>query len=172
MISRGVPSRIKPPSCGKEYLLSLFQEVQNCNVFSKIKESAVLAAKECLATDSTVRTMNAYEFYEGSPLLISHIVRERNRGLIETAKRQFQIDHQGRLYCEICGFDFKKAYGDLGDGFIEAHHVKPISTMREGEKTNIEDLIMLCSNCHSMIHRKTPCVSVEYLKSLRNKTYH
>ena len=155
---------------GKEYLLSLFQEVLSCNSFSKIKESAILAAKACLLTDATVRTMNSDEFYEGSTLLISHIIRERNRELVETAKRRFQDNHQGTLYCEICGFDFNKAYGDLGDGFIEAHHTKPISTMQDGESTKVEDLVMLCSNCHSMIHRKTPCITVEYLRTQYNKT--
>ena len=149
---------------GKEYLLSLFQEILNCNSFSKIKEKAILSATECLLTNATVITMNADEFYEGSPLLVKHFIRERNRNLVDIAKRRFQTTHQGKLYCEICGFDFNATYGELGEGFIEAHHIKPISTMRDGDKTKVEDIVMLCSNCHSMIHRKTPCVTVEYLK--------
>lgn len=154
---------------GKEYLLSLFQEVLSCNNFSKIKESAILAAKACLLTDTTIRTMNVNEFYEGSPSLRSHIIRERNRDLVEKAKRQFQENHQGKLYCEICGFDFNKVYGDFGNGFIEVHHIKPISTMREGETTKDEDLAMLCSNCHSIIHRKQPWLSMSELKAVFRK---
>jgi len=32
----------------------------------------------------------------------------------------------------VCGFDFKKVYGELGDGFIEAHHLLPISQKSAG----------------------------------------
>jgi len=153
---------------GKEYLLSLFEEVLNCNSFSKIKETAILAAKACLLTDTTIRKLNTDEFYEGSPLLRSHIIRERNRELVEKAKRQFQENHQGKLYCEICGFDFNKVYGGLGNGFIEVHHIKPVSSMQEGEKTKLEDLVMLCSNCHSIVHRKQPWLSMPELKAILN----
>lgn len=56
------------------------------------------------------------------------------------------------LVCEVCGFDFEKVYGKLGTGYIEVHHKKPVS---EGERTTDlnDDLVMLCSNCHKMIHR-------------------
>ena len=122
-----------------------------------------------MLTDTTIRTINADEFYEGSPLLRNHIIRERNRDLVETAKRRFQDNHQGKLYCEICGFDFNKVYGDFGNGFIEVHHIKPISTMQEGEKTKVEDLAMLCSNCHSIVHRKQPWLSMSELKAILRK---
>ena len=38
---------------------------------------------------------------------------------------------------------------------MEAHHSKLISEMCEGEQTRIEDLIMICPNCHSMIHGRS-----------------
>ena len=49
--------------------------------------------------------------------------------------------------------NFEQTYGELGKDFIEVHHLHPVS---QGErKVNpIEDLIPLCSNCHSMIHRQ------------------
>ena len=59
--------------------------------------------------------------------------------------------------CFICGFDFEKVYGEDGAGFIEVHHLKPISAY-SGEHLVIptEDLRPLCSNCHSMVHRRRP----------------
>ena len=101
-------------------------------------------------------TQDDESFSEGKKLIKQHIVRERNHALIEKAKRKFKKEHGGRLYCEICGFDFEKVYGELGKEFIEAHHIKPVSSMSSGEKTRVEDLIMVCPNCHSMIHRKKP----------------
>lgn len=103
------------------------------------------------------------EFSEGKYYIKQHLQRERNPRLIYLAKKQFK-DKYGRLYCQVCGFDFAKVYGELGEDFIEAHHIKPVSKMEPNEKTKIEDIVMLCSNCHSMVHRKKPWVSYEALR--------
>lgn len=74
---------------------------------------------------------------------------------------------QGKhLKCEVCGFDFEKVYGQLGAGYIEVHHKKPVS---EGERiTDLDnDLVMLCSNCHRMIHRgRDHMLTVEELRRI------
>lgn len=105
------------------------------------------------------------EFSEGKLLLKKHLYRERNSRLIAEAKKNF-IAKNKHLYCEICGFDFKDKYGDLGKDFIEAHHTKPISSMNDNDKTKIEDIVMVCSNCHSMLHRKKPWLDKDSLKKL------
>ena len=105
------------------------------------------------------------EFSEGKIFLKKHLQRERNVKLIELSKKKF-IEKNGRLYCEVCGFDFAKTYGDLGEKFIEAHHIKPVSQMAENEKTSIDDIVMVCSNCHSMIHRKKPWLTIDKIKSI------
>ncbi|MBQ9432959.1 MAG: HNH endonuclease [Synergistaceae bacterium] len=74
--------------------------------------------------------------------------------------------HGKHLRCEVCGFDFGKAYSELGAGYIEVHHKKPIS---DGERiTNLNEyLVMLCSNCHRMIHRgKDHMITVDELRKL------
>ena len=154
---------------GVRFLISLFQEVLYCSGFSKIKDAAVLAAKEIISFNTMLQIINHEEFSEGKISYVKHIVRERNRGLINAAKAHFQTDHQGKLYCEVCGFDFYKTYGEIGYGFIEVHHTKPISTMQEGEKTRVQDMAILCSNCHSMIHRKKPWITVELLRETVKK---
>ena len=113
-------------------------------------------------------TQDDDEFSEGKQVLKKHIVRERNYSLIASAKKRFK-EKNGSLYCEVCGFNFQKIYGELGDDFIEAHHVKPVSEMKENELTKIEDIVMLCSNCHSMIHRRKPWLNKNELYKLINK---
>jgi 5-methylcytosine-specific restriction protein A len=64
------------------------------------------------------------------------------------------IDHFGPV-CQVCGFDFSSRYGELGRGFIEVHHIVPLSS-GSGEASDIDptiDVVPICSNCHSMIHR-------------------
>ena len=63
----------------------------------------------------------------------------------------------GQLACETCGFDFKAMCGPHGDGYIECHHVIPLHASGE-TKTRLDDLILICSNCHRMIHRRTGVV--------------
>ncbi|UOK56171.1 hypothetical protein MGI18_14135 [Bacillus sp. OVS6] len=59
-------------------------------------------------------------------MLRKHIMRERNPKVINLAKEKFRQENSGRLFCEVCGFDFHKVYGDIGEGFIEGHHTTPI----------------------------------------------
>ena len=72
----------------------------------------------------------------------------------------------GICKCAICGFDFEATYGDIGKGFIHMHHKKPLSEIREAHKTKFEDLILVCPNCHSMLHRANPMLTPEKLKVL------
>ena len=70
--------------------------------------------------------------------------------------------------CVVCGFDFEKIYGNRGKGYIEIHHIRPLSSV--GKESNINpktDLVPICSNCHRMIHRKKDSVlSIDKLKKI------
>lgn len=89
---------------------------------------------------------------EGAVTERVHRIRERDRSLVSTAKRLF-VEKHGRLFCSICQFSFPKTYGELGEDFIEAHHTKPVGERNGATETKVEDLVMVCSNCHRMIHR-------------------
>lgn len=70
--------------------------------------------------------------------------------------------------CMICGFDFEAKYGELGKGYIEVHHIKPLFELDEEVTINPEkDLICVCANCHRMLHRfKSYIVTPEELKQI------
>jgi 5-methylcytosine-specific restriction protein A len=74
---------------------------------------------------------------------------ERNSKLVSEVKKLKEAK------CEACGMDFAKKYGLIGVGYIEAHHLKPVSTL-EKMRTELDpenDFAVLCANCHRMIHR-------------------
>lgn len=106
---------------------------------------------------------------EGRILTRTHLYRERNQSLIAKKKDQVHKAH-GHLTCEVCGFNFTKAYGSRGDGFIECHHTKAVSELKPNEKTKVSELALVCSNCHRMIHRRKPWLSIDALKTLMIKT--
>lgn len=94
--------------------------------------------------------------------------KERNPELRRKCVEYYKQLWGGRIHCICCGFDFGKAYGKLGEGYIEVHHVNPHHTF-EGEHMvdPVQDLIPLCSNCHSMIHRvagQGKCMTLKQLK--------
>lgn len=108
------------------------------------------------------------EAAEGRLLTRKHLARERNRQLVESRRRQ-AMKRYGKLACEVCEFDFAVHYGDRGSGFIECHHTKPVATLVEGHKTHVGDLALVCANCHRIIHRRKPWLSVAELKALMNE---
>ena len=102
---------------------------------------------------------------EGRILTRIHKSRERSRELIEK-KKASALKLHGCLKCEACSFDFKSVYGSRGERFIEAHHIKPVHTLVPGSKTRLEDLVLLCSNCHRMVHVQRPWLTVQELRQL------
>lgn len=91
-------------------------------------------------------------FFEGSVSIRQHKQRERNRKVVREAKRLFK-QKNGHLYCQICGIDFEKTYGSIGKDFIEAHHNMPLAADNKEHEVKAEDFTMVCSNCHSMLHK-------------------
>jgi len=76
------------------------------------------------------------------------------------------VEHYG-YKCTICEFDFAKVYGILGKNFIHAHHIIPLSNIREDYAVNpIQDLRPVCPNCHAMLHRKKNVMSIEELRTV------
>lgn len=80
--------------------------------------------------------------------------------------RQKCIGHWG-CHCSVCGADFSRLYGELGRGFIHVHHLKPIAEIgEEYELDPINDLRPVCPNCHAMIHRSSPVLTIDELHSI------
>jgi 5-methylcytosine-specific restriction endonuclease McrA len=77
-----------------------------------------------------------------------HLVRERSPELAKACKRR------DGYRCKVCDMTFAEVYGEeLGAEFAEAHHLHPLSKKRAEEKTRLEHLVTVCSNCHRMLHQ-------------------
>jgi 5-methylcytosine-specific restriction enzyme A len=105
------------------------------------------------------------EFPEGKLLTQIHKRKERNRKAVEQ-KKQKVLEETGRLVCEACDFDFAQQYGSLGYGFAECHHTIQVTQLTEEHRTRLADLAIVCANCHRMIHRSRPMLSISELRAL------
>jgi 5-methylcytosine-specific restriction protein A len=75
--------------------------------------------------------------------------------------RNICINHYGYI-CQVCKLNMEERYGDVGKNFIHVHHKEFLSDIKEKHKIDpINDLVTVCPNCHSMLHRK---VDGKYLK--------
>jgi hypothetical protein len=88
---------------------------------------------------------------EGRPQLVEHLRHERNRAVVQK-KKNFVLRKTGALKCEVCGFDFRSRYGLVGREFCEVHHNNPLAATESEVETHLDDLAIVCSNCHRMLH--------------------
>ena len=107
-------------------------------------------------------------FPEGKEVYRLHRTRERNPKVAELAKTK-RLKKDPSLHCEVCAFSFVEIYGELGESFIEAHHTIPLSDTDGEIETHIEDIALVCSNCHKMLHRRRPWLAIGELKEMLSK---
>lgn len=109
------------------------------------------------------------EAIEGRLLERRHFARERDRRLRQK-KIAEHLELNPNLLCFTCGFDFHAAYGAHGQGYIECHHVVPLHASGE-TRTRLSDLVLICANCHRMIHRRDPWLTPDELLDLTSTSY-
>lgn len=105
-----------------------------------------------------------FDTKEGRLLFRNHRIRERDSS-ISHRKKAIALS-EGQYKCEVCDFSYQDFYGQ---DYIECHHKVPINL---GERiTKLEDLALVCSNCHRMLHRKIngKYLSINELKELIKK---
>lgn len=146
------------------------------NIIARYYPSVNLPSSEKLRAD----ILYFLKLYE--ELIFNDTQLEDKRGLTATEKKQYRlhfriernpsisekVKKEKGYICEACGFDFTTKYGNLGEKFIEAHHLKPIASLAIGDtELNIKtDFAVLCSNCHRMIHRLEDPSKLGQLKTI------
>ncbi|GAB2448054.1 HNH endonuclease [Nocardia tengchongensis] len=101
---------------------------------------------------------------EGRLITALRTRRERDPKLRRKKIDEFLRDND-RVFCEVCNFDFEAAYGVRGKGYIECHHVVPLHVSGE-TNTRTADLVLVCANCHRMIHQPPRWIQPNELRDL------
>jgi 5-methylcytosine-specific restriction protein A len=102
---------------------------------------------------------NEESYIEGAKTTISVNIYERN-----TEVRKVCLEHFG-YQCQVCKFNFEETYGNIGKNYIHVHHLIPLSEI--GEEYQVapkEDLRPVCPNCHAMLHKTKPALTIEQLR--------
>lgn len=108
-----------------------------------------LVARESSLFDSSQKEEDEGEHqWEDLRLLRMHKRVERNRKLVADVKRCLGST------CQACSVRLEEVYGSIAKGYIEAHHLVPLSLLK-GKRVPLDpkrDFAILCPNCHRMIH--------------------
>ena len=108
-----------------------------------------LVSRESALFDRSQQEEDEGEYeWEDLRLLRRHKRIERNRILVSKVKRCLGFT------CQACGLNFENVYGSIGKGYIEAHHLVPLSQLK-GKRVALDperDFAVLCANCHRMVH--------------------
>jgi len=115
-------------------------------------------------TNDDIQDEHVDEKVEGKSVIAIHKRYERNSSLFKKVKEQ-RLKNDPYLKCDVCGFSFVNFYGDIGKGYIEAHHLNPLSERNGEQVTKKEDIALVCSNCHNMLHKGAPVFKLEDLKN-------
>jgi hypothetical protein len=138
-----------------------FHDLQIADGFVQLIYRRVIGAELLIVTED-----DELAFPEGKQAYRTHLKRERKLAVTRRAKKQ-RLAQDPFLRCDVCGFSFAERYGDkYGQGFIEAHHTLPLSQAKSEVMTRVEDIALVCSNCHRMLHRLRPWLSMGELKNL------
>ena len=149
----------------KEVLEEFYGKKQELKTIANKIKSTIdnTSVVEKLYAISNEQDDDSYFVKEGKVIYKLHKLRERNSKINKKKKESYLKEH-GKLDCEVCGFDFFETYGEIGKGFIEAHHRVPLSELDGEAKTKLKDLALVCSNCHEMLHKEIDTLSVNELK--------
>lgn len=106
---------------------------------------------------------DTYQIREEGGVKYYHIKRYER----DPKNRKNALEIHG-MSCVVCGFNFADFYGEIGEGFIEVHHVEPLSQLTEEIPIDPKtDLFPICPNCHSMIHHgSNEVLTIEQLKKI------
>ena len=84
------------------------------------------------------------------------------------AARTACINHYKPI-CQVCSTNFEQRYGEVGRGYIHVHHLVLISSVGSQYQIDpIRDLVPVCPNCHAMLHRRDPPLSIAELRAKLN----
>jgi len=141
---------------GFEVLPKHFTAGEESACFKKLRGAGYSIVKkgEDLPTAPAELSGDDQDWAEGRTRLVTHLVKERAKGLAQAKKSQFKGEH-GKLYCERCGLDPIVQYGTVhAESCIEVHHHDiHVRDMAEQHRTKLEALQCLCANCHRLVHK-------------------
>ena len=106
-----------------------------------------------------ISAAQAKSFIEGKMRRREATYFERRPALVREAKRLHGTT------CMACAMNFGLTYGNIGEGYIECHHLFEMAENEERAST-AEDVVVVCANCQWMLHAGGKLRTISELKKI------
>jgi len=145
---------------GKDYLRKN-QDILNYLLINDFSYTDIVNSLKTITSEENKKSIQSFDeniiIQEGKKIIVEKELYTRSKQLRDYSLEYYK--NHGGLNCSCCNFNFSNFYGmEVGDGFIELHHKKPIFQYQDDDlnqtiKDAVSNITPLCSNCHRMIHR-------------------
>lgn len=136
----------------------------------KLSKEAVLIRQIYLKPQSDAKVIVAEKKigYKSEFLFQVHKNRETDPLAIKV-KKEIVLATTNKLKCEVCGFDSHSFYGEIGDDLMEIHYDKELKNEPRIEQSEMNDFVIVCSNCHKTLDKNFGLIDAADLKKLIRK---
>jgi hypothetical protein len=167
IVRRAIASSTFPdPKTAARNMVSWFSQKISVNnspwesFFDRVRRSNGWAYRPVFLANQTLIGQSDYAAIEGNPIIYFHFRRERDQEIVKAKRDSFIAEH-GKLFCESCQFSTSSIYAGLNSDICEIHHRLPLAFANKPVNTRLNDLAVLCPNCHRAIHKTVPLMSIE-----------
>jgi hypothetical protein len=115
--------------------------------------------------DWTEHQLSGEAYSEGALLTRTHVYRERSSAAAK--QKRDAVLSKGSYKCPGCKVDYLKKWGDVAKSLYQCHHIEPLAGDDGERKTLPKHLIVLCANCHQLIHSTAANLSLEKVQDLQ-----
>ena len=110
---------------------------------------------------TATKVLSAVSASEGEYIENKGYRRKRDQRL-----RRAALDASGGV-CEACGVDYNRVLGGKGLRVLQVHHKCQLSELDKPRVNTVEDLAVVCANCHALIHSDSKkALGIDLLKQM------
>lgn len=132
----------------------------------KLKKEAVMIRLMYL---NPAKDDNGRQIEQDNKSLLFRIHKNRESDPV-AIKLKLEILKENKIEpaCEICRFQPASFYGELGNRVLDVHYKKELESSPGIEPVEMNDFIVVCPNCHSILDQHYNLVNADDLKLLIN----
>lgn len=133
------------------------------------KEANIIRQLYLEPKNDTSKIINRQEKQKTEFLFKYHKNKETDP-IVVKVKRELVLEETKTLKCEVCGFDSRAFYGEIGNNLMEIHYHNDIKNEPGLESCDMDEFIIVCSNCHKALDKYYGLLDVVDLKKLIRKS--
>jgi 5-methylcytosine-specific restriction protein A len=154
------------PNSGK-LAKEVFEEFANRR--DKLRKEASIVRQLYLKSEAETSSAAEPRASYNSEFIFQYHKNRETDPLVMKVKKEMVLFETKKLKCEICGFDSLTFYGEIGNDLMEIHYNKEPQNEPNLEVSDMNDFVIVCSNCHKVLDKNFGLLNSADLKKISRK---